>query len=105
MGNKIKSILIAIANATPLNPHQDANKTPNTTQLNEQRTTNSNSVSIRPMPLSNCPVIVTLTLSTVYVNNQRTRLESGTAEEPAQKRIKGFAKRASTAARGTPKAT
>ena len=45
MGNKMTSMLTAIANATPLNPHQDAKRAPSTTQLNEQGTVESNSVS------------------------------------------------------------
>src|SRR5205085_7289038 len=45
------------------------------------------------------------TPTAVYINSQRTRYESGTAEGPAQMRIRGFAKRARAAARGMPKAT
>src|SRR6266481_6459554 len=105
MGQKVAILLIAIANATPLNPHQGAKRTPSTTQPIEQRTMESVSGSGRSTPQSNCPDIMRHTPIAVYTNSQRTRWRSGTAEGPAQMRIRGFAARASTAARGTPKAT
>src|SRR5216683_1335416 len=105
MGQKVINLLAAMANATPLKPDKGAKRTPNTTQQSAQRTIESASGSSRSTPVSNCPGIMRHTPTAVYINSQRIRWVSGTAEGPAQRRIRGFATRASATARGTPKAT
>src|ERR1700730_18041334 len=105
MGQKVTILLTAMANATPPNPHQGANRTPSTTQPSAQRTMETASGPSRSTPVSNCPDIMNHTPTAVYINSQRTRWGSGTAAGPAQMRIRGFETRARAEARGTPKAT
>src|SRR5215831_15776960 len=105
MGQKVTTLLIAIAKATPLNPHQGAKRTPSTTQPAAQRRRQITIGSSRSTPQSICPDIIRHTATAVYIKSQRTRWESGSAAGPAQIRIRGFETRASAAARGTPNAT